>query len=273
MKKQIAILLLLFVVCIAAGCGRSGNDDKTKSDKKLFEDIAAGYFTSKDFVNNFEIKSSGVDYEEVKYLSGDGKEIKGYSGKIKVKAKGNVTDKQILQIAEASLVKYMDNGSSNVVMYECEADDETGKMIKNISVGYADYGRGKIAPLKKDKKSIETESKNNYGSILKSVKDADIKNTRYFFDCLEDGEFSFDLDDKKVSGEWYLATAVVIKVKDEKSLKDMIADDGRSFLENNTDVNDDKYKGVVVKIIRDNKENGKIVVTNEDGKKYYFMAK
>lgn len=41
---------------------------------------------SQDFAKNFEVKSSGVDYKEVKYLSGDGKEIKGWGGKIKVRA-------------------------------------------------------------------------------------------------------------------------------------------------------------------------------------------
>ena len=68
-----------------------------------------------------------------------------------------MTDKQALKIAEASLVKYMDNGSSNVVMYECEVDDESGKAIKDVSVGYADYDRSTTAQLKEDKKSVKIQ--------------------------------------------------------------------------------------------------------------------
>ena len=75
----------------------------------------------------------------------------------------------------------MDNGSSNVVMYECEVDDKSGKAIKNVSVGYADYDRSTTAQLKEDKKSVKSDSMDASESVLKGIKNNDIKNTRYFF--------------------------------------------------------------------------------------------
>ena len=149
MKKKFMVLVFFLIIGIVTGCSK--NENKSEKSDISYADISAEYFASQDFAKNFEVKSSGVDYKEVKYLSGNGKEIKGWGGKIKVRAKGNVTDKQALKIAEASLVKYMDNGSSNVVMYECEVDDESGKAIKDVSIGYADYDRSTTAQLKRIK--------------------------------------------------------------------------------------------------------------------------
>ena len=247
MKKKFMVLVFFLIIGIVTGCSK--NENKSEKADISFADISAEYFASQDFAKNFEVKSSGVDYKEVKYLSGDGKEIKGWGGKIKVRAKGNVTNKQALKIAEASLVKYMDNGSSNVVMYECEVDDKSGKAIKNVSVGYADYDRSTTAQL------------NASVSILKGTKNNDIKNTRYFFDCLEDGEYTYN-DKKtgeKIDGEWYMATAVVVKQENKKKLKDMLIKNGKDYLKDNDD-NGSIYKGVVIKLVENDKVEEKVVV-------------
>ena len=259
MKKKFMVLVFFLMISVVTGCSK--NENKSEKADISFADISAEYFASQDFTKNFEVKSSGVDYKEVKYLSGDGKEIKGWGGKIKVRAKGNVTNKQALKIAEASLVKYMDNGSSNVVMYECEVDDKSGKAIKDVSIGYADYDRSTTAQLKEDKKSVKSDSMDVSESVLKGIKNNDIKNTRYFFDCLEDGEYTYN-DKKtgeKIDGEWYMATAVVVKQEDKEKLKDMLIKKGKDYLKDNDD-NGSIYKGVVIKLVENDKVVEKVVV-------------
>ena len=83
MKKKFMVLVFFLMISVVTGC-------KSEKADISFADISAEYFASQDFTKNFEVKSSGVDYKEVKYLSGDVKEIKGWGGKIKVRAKGNV---------------------------------------------------------------------------------------------------------------------------------------------------------------------------------------
>lgn len=259
MKKKFMVLVFFLMISVVTGCSK--NENKSEKADVSYADISAEYFASQDFTKNFEVRSSGVDYKEVKYLSGDGKEIKGWGGKIKVKAKDKVTEKQALKIAEASLVKYMDNGSSNVVMYECEVDDESGKAIKDVSVGYADYDRSTTAQLKEDKKSVKTDSINTSESVLKDTKHNEIKNIRYFFDCLEDGKYTYNnrKTGEKIDGEWYMATAVVVKQEDKKKLKNMLIKNGKDYLKDNDD-NDSIYKGVVIKLVENDKVVEKVVV-------------
>lgn len=155
----------------------------------------------------------------------------------------------------------MDNGSSNVVMYECEVDDKSGKAIKDVSIGYADYDRSTTAQLKEDKKSVKSDSMELSESVLKGIKNNDIKNTRYFFDCLEDGEYTYN--DKKtgenIDGEWYMATAVVVKQENKKKLKELLIKNGKDYLKDNDD-NGSIYKGVVIKLVENDKVVEKVVV-------------
>ena len=239
MKKKFMVLVFFLMISIVTGCSK--NENKSEKADISFADISAEYFASQDFTKNFEVK--------------------GWGGKIKVRAKGNVTNKQALKIAEASLVKYMDNGSSNVVMYECEVDDKSGKAIKDVSIGYADYDRSTTAQLKEDKKSVKSDSMDASESVLKGIKNNDIKNTRYFFDCLEDGEYTYN-DKKtgeKIDGEWYMATAVVVKQENKKKLKELLIKNGKDYLKDNDD-NGSIYKGVVIKLVENDKVEEKVVV-------------
>ena len=64
---------------------------------------------------------------------------------------------------------------------------------------------------------------------------------------------------EKIDGEWYMATAVVVKQEDKEKLKDMLIKNGKDYLKDNDD-NGSIYKGVVIKLVENDKVVEKVVV-------------
>lgn len=267
-KKNLFSIMIIFIFIITTACSKKDKNSQQKKYDTFYNDVAVSYFSSDKFKNNFEVKSSGIDIREVVYKSEDNKEIKGWQGKIDVKSKNKVTEKQILEVAEASLMKYMDNGSSNVVRYECVVYDKNNKKTDNVFVGYADYKRSRIVQLSSDKedaKCIKIQT-----SLIKENNE-NINGIRYFFDCNEDIRESVkDKENKKIiTGDWYLATAVVLENKDNDKLRKYLVSDEKEYLEEFTDKENDNFKGIIAKVYVNGKIKEKIAVCS-DGKVIYF---
>lgn len=267
MKKRLAYVVWMsaLLMCLLAGCG--GNKAKENADSEnVYLSVRESYLTSEECKNFFLVEEDGITYEEVSYECSDGSVIKGWQGTMEAVAQRTVDESQVIKLAESALLKYMDNGSENVVEYECEVKDDNENVIADVVVRYGDYERRHIVQFLDQ----ETTENNGYKEIedsLASDVEYDSDEVRYFFDCISDEDASFQ--DRETGdtfeGTWFAGEAVILSNTDKNELRDLLAKKGADFLTDRSD-EEDEMKGVIIETVLSDGSKFKMVVFKD--KKY-----